>query len=664
MGEILNRIDGPEDLRRLTLPELEKLAAEAREEIVRVITTITGGHLGANLGSVELTLALHYVFNTPEDQVVWDVGHQVYTHKLITGRRNRFETIRQYNGLYGFTRRGESPYDLFTTAHAGTAISTSLGLVEARDKLGKTHKIIAVVGDGALTAGIALEGLNNGGALGKDFLLILNDNKMSIAPNVGAFSTYLSRIMTGQLFVRLRKEFLKLLKQIPGIGSTAVRLARKLEGVAKSLISPGIVFEELGYKYVGPINGHNLGALIQTFENIKAFSEPVLLHVLTEKGKGYPPAEENRVKYHGVSPKKPEPAANKVSKKDAGAAKAANAPKAASPPSYTGVFADTLIRLAREDDRNIGITAAMPDGTGLDKFQQAFPDRFYDVGIAEQHGVAFSAGLASAGMRPVAAIYSTFLQRAYDQIFHDVCLQNLPVTFALDRGGVVGEDGPTHHGVFDLTYLRAFPHMVIMAPMDENELQHMLKTAIEHLGPAAVRYPRGSGEGVPMDEELRLLEIGKGQVLREGDDLAFLAIGNTVHPALKAAEALSLEGIEAAVVNMRFAKPVDAGLIERMARDAHRLVTLEDNTLYGGFGSAVLECLADRGLLRDTRVLRLGIPDAFVPHGALKILRKLVGLDAESIAESARSFLHNAQFTRDQPDLARMALDGEKAAAR
>ncbi|MFQ5912108.1 MAG: 1-deoxy-D-xylulose-5-phosphate synthase [Nitrospinota bacterium] len=657
MGELLNRVNGPEDLRRLTIPDLKKLAAEARDEIVRVTTTITGGHLGANLGSVELTLALHYVFNTPEDLINWDVGHQVYTHKLITGRRDRFDTIRQYGGLYGFTKRGESPYDIFTTAHAGTAISTSLGLVEAREKQGKKHKVIAVVGDGALTAGIALEGLNNGGALGKDFILILNDNKMSIAPNVGAISTYLSRILTGHLYTRLRKEFIKLLKQIPAVGSTAVKVARKLEEAAKSLISPGIIFEELGYKYVGPIDGHNLSALIQTFENIKSFEEPLLIHVLTEKGKGFQPAEENRVKYHGVSPKKPTPSGKKNGKVEKPAAPAA-------PPSYTSVFSKTLIRLAYEDERIIAVTAAMPDGTGLDKFGEVFPDRFYDVGISEQHGVAFCAGLASEGMKPVAAIYSTFLQRAYDQIFHEVCLQNLPVTFALDRGGVVGEDGPTHHGVFDLTYLRAFPHMVVMAPMDENEFQHMVKTAIEHPGPAAVRYPRGAGEGVPLDEAIGVVEVGKGEVLREGEDVAFLAIGNTVHPSLKAAQALSVEGIEAAVVNMRFAKPVDAKLIERMVRSVHRLVTLEDSTLHGGFGSAVLECLADRGLLRNTRVLRLGIPDAFVPHGSPKILRKLVGLDAESIADSARKFLNNSRFSKHQHELAQMVPHGEKAAAR
>jgi 1-deoxy-D-xylulose-5-phosphate synthase len=653
MAEILNSIDGPEDLRRLKLPQLEQLAAEARDEIVRVTTTITGGHLGANLGSVELTLALHYVFNTPEDQIVWDVGHQVYTHKLITGRREQFETLRQFEGIYGFTKRGESPFDIFTTAHAGTAISTSLGLVEAREKQGKKHKVIAIVGDGALTAGIAMEGLNNGGAMGRDFILILNDNAMSIAPNVGAFSTYLSRIMTGHLFVSLRKEFIKLLKQLPGIGSTAVKVARRLEETVKSLISPGIIFEELGYKYIGPIQGHNLGALIQTFENIKSFDEPLLIHVLTEKGKGYQPAEENRVKYHGVSAKKPAPEGKKDEK-----------PAAPAPPSYTSVFADTLIRLAEEDEKIVGITAAMPDGTGLDKFKEVFPDRFYDVGIAEQHGVAFCAGMASEGLKPVAAIYSTFLQRAYDQIFHDVCLQNLPVTFAMDRGGVVGEDGPTHHGVFDMTYLRAFPHMVIMAPKDENELQHMLKTAVAHSGPAALRYPRGSGVGVPMDEEFRVLEIGKAEVLREGEHVALLAIGNTVHPSLKAAEILAEEGIEAAVVNMRFAKPVDAEVIERFARSIKRVITLEDHVLHGGFGSAVLECLSDRGLLRNTRVLRLGIPDAFVPHGSPKILHKLIGIDSESIVESARKFINNSRFSQHQSELARMAVDGEKAAAR
>jgi 1-deoxy-D-xylulose-5-phosphate synthase len=656
MSEILNTIDSPEDLRRLTIPQLEQLAAEARDEIVRVTTTVTGGHLGANLGSVELTLALHFIFNTPEDQLVWDVGHQVYTHKLVTGRRERFETIRQYEGLYGFTKRGESPYDIFTTAHAGTSISTAFGLAEARDMRGKDHQVIAVIGDGALTSGIAMEGLNNAGASDTNFILILNDNNMSIAPNVGAFSTYLSRILTGHIFVSLRKEFIKLLKQIPAIGNTAVRVARKLEEAVKSLVSPGIIFEELGYQYIGPIQGHNLGALIQTFENIKQFEGPLLVHVLTEKGKGYRPAEENRVKYHGVSAKKPQPPGGKNSK----AAK----PAPPAPPSYTGVFAKALIRLAERDERIIGVTAAMPDGTGLDKFQEVYPDRFYDVGIAEQHGVAFCAGLASEGMKPVAAIYSSFLQRAYDQIFHDVCLQNLPVTFVLDRGGVVGEDGPTHHGVYDMTYLRAFPHMVIMSPMDENELQHMLHTAIEHPGPAAVRYPRGGGVGVPLDEEFRLLEIGKGEILRDGGHVALLAIGKTVHPALEAAAVLAEEGIEATVVNMRFAKPVDAEIIQRLARGVRRLITLEDHTLPGGFGSAVLESLADQGLLRNTRVLRLGIPDTFVPHGAPKILHRLIGIDTESIVESTRKFINNSRFSQHQPELVRTVPDGEKTAAR
>ncbi|MEE8109601.1 MAG: 1-deoxy-D-xylulose-5-phosphate synthase [bacterium] len=656
MGEILNTIDGPEDLRRLTIPQMEQLAAEARDEIIRVTTTITGGHLGANLGSVELTLALHYVFNTPEDKICWDVGHQVYTQKLITGRRERFETIRQYGGLYGFTKRGESPFDLFTTAHAGTAISTGFGLAEARDKQGKDFKIIAVVGDGALTSGIAMEGLNNAGASNTNIIIVLNDNKMSIAPNVGAFTTYLSRITTGHLFVSLRKEFTKLLKQIPGIGHMAVKVARKLEEVAKSLISPGIIFDELGYEYIGPIQGHNIGALVQTFENIKNFEGPLLVHVLTEKGKGWKPAEEDLLKRHAVSAKKPKPAGKKNDKV------APPAPPA--PPSYTSIFANTLIKLAGNDERIIAITAAMPDGTGLDKFQAVYPDRFYDVGISEQHGVAFAAGLAAQGLKPVAAIYSSFLQRAYDQIFHDVCLQNLPVTFCLDRGGVVGEDGPTHHGAFDMTYLRAFPNMIIMSPKDENELQHMVHTAIEHPGPAAVRFPRGAGVGVLLEEDIRLIEIGKGEILREGDDVALLAIGRTVHPSLEAAEVLAGEGIEAMVVNMRFAKPMDAELLKQVGRSVKRLITLEDHTLHGGFSSAVLESLADQGLLRNTRVLRLGIPDSFVPHGAPKILLKLIGIDAECIAESTRKFINNTRFHQNQPELVRMAPDGEKAAAR
>jgi 1-deoxy-D-xylulose-5-phosphate synthase len=628
MGELLNSINSPKDLKKLSMRELEALAKEAREEIIRVVTTVTGGHLGANLGSVELTLALHYVFDTPRDRIFFDVGHQVYTHKLITGRRDRIDTLRQYKGLYGFTRRGESEYDLFTTAHAGTSISTSLGMVEAREHQGGSHKVVAVIGDGALTAGLAYEGLNNAGHLNKDFVVVLNDNKMSIAPNVGAISTYLSRVLTGRLYVSFRKEFKHLLNQMPG-GSVALRAAKKFEEAMKTLISPGVLFEELGFIYVGPVEGHNIAAMVETFQNIKAFKQPVLVHLLTEKGKGYQPAEENRVKYHGVTAKKVLRAGSKTRAK----------PPKPSPPNYTKVFAKALIELAQEDERIIGVTAAMPDGTGLDEFAKIFPDRFYDVGIAEQHAVAFSAGLASEGMKPVAAIYSTFLQRAYDQIFHEVCLQNLPVTFALDRAGLVGEDGPTHHGVFDLTYLRAFPHMVIMSPKDENELRHLLKTAIEYPGPAAVRFPRGSGPGVPLDPTIHSLEVGRGEVLREGNDLCFLALGNRVYPSLEAAEILAREGIEAGVVNMRFAKPIDANLVEEAARRVGRIVTVEENTIRGGFGSAVLECLVERNLLGGISVKCLGIQDTFTPHGAPAILRKLEGLDPEGIAEAGRSLV-------------------------
>ncbi len=621
MERILDCIDSPEDLRKLKLSQLEKLAGEVREEIVRVVSE-RGGHLASNLGVVELTIALHYVFDTPRDKLLWDVGHQVYTHKLLTGRRGLFGTLRQWGGLSGFPKRAESPYDTFDVGHSGTSISSGLAFAEALNLLGENHKVVAVIGDGSMTAGLAFEGLNQAGHLKKDFILVLNDNVMSISANVGALSSYLSRLMTGKVALRVRKDIQSLLGSIP-LGGQMLEAARRLEDSLKTLVSPGMLFEELGIRYVGPITGHSMSHLVRTFQNVKKMSGPVLVHVVTKKGKGYAPAEASPECYHGVPPFDPE----------------TGRPRArATVPSYTTVFGKTLVRLARADERVVGITAAMPEGTGLEEFAQAFPKRFYDVGIAEAHGVTFAAGLAAQGFRPVAAIYSTFLQRAYDQIVHDVCLQNLPVTFAIDRSGLVGEDGPTHHGVFDICYMRHLPNMVLMAPRDENELQHMLKTALYYPGPAALRYPRGGGVGVELEEELRELPIGRGEVLREGDDLAFLAIGNMVYPALGAAELLEEAGLEAAVVDMRFVKPLDTGLLEEMARSARRLITVEEGALQGGFGSAVLECLSELELL-EIPVKRIGLPDSFAEHGPPSLLRPHYGLDPEGIAHTAREFL-------------------------
>jgi 1-deoxy-D-xylulose-5-phosphate synthase len=620
---MLEKINSPSDIKNLQLAELEILAGEIREKIIETVSR-TGGHLAPSLGTVELTLALHYVFDTPRDRIVWDVGHQAYAHKIVTGRRDRFHTLRQKDGISGFTRREESPYDTFNAGHSSTSISAAAGIAEARCLKGEDFKVIVVIGDGSLTAGMAFEALNWAGDRKKDLIIILNDNEMSISSNVGALSSYLNRIMTGHKMMKFRMDVKNFLKTIPNIGEQVVKFTQQAEESLKGLFVPGVFFEELGFQYVGPLEGHRLDHLIKNLRNVKELKRPVLVHVLTKKGRGYRFAEEEPSRFHGVGPfdrETGQPLAN-----------------SASPPAYTEVFGRTLVQFAKDNPKIVAITAAMCSGTGLDTFSGELPERFYDVGIAEQHGVTLAAGMAVEGFKPVVAIYSTFLQRAYDQIIHDVCLQKLPVVFALDRGGIAGEDGATHQGLFDLAYLRSIPNLVLMAPKDENELRHMLKTAIDHAGPAALRYPRGRGVGVPLEDPPRRLEIGKGEVLKEGKDLVLLAVGSTVHPALSAARQLETEGIHAAVVNCRFVKPLDEELLCSIAAAVRRVITVEENVLMGGFGSAVLEMFQGKGL-RDVAVMRLGVPDVFVEHATQAELRRKYGIDEEGIKEAIRQMI-------------------------
>ena len=615
MIKVLDQINTSYDIKKLDLEELERLCHEIRGEIISTVSK-TGGHLASSLGVVELTTVLHYVFDFPRDKLVWDVGHQSYAHKLLTGRKDRFHTLRQYEGISGFPKRDESPYDAFDSGHSGTSISSALGMAEARRLKGEEGKIIAVIGDGSMTAGLAFEGLNQTGHIDQDLIVILNDNEMSISRNVGALSSYLNRLMTGQFVNRFRNDMKDFLETLPGIGKSVLRFAKQAEESLKGLLMPGLLFEELGLKYIGPIDGHRLDYLIETFQNIKKLRGPILVHVITKKGKGYPPAETNPDRFHGVPPFVIETGELRNDQK--------------SPPTYTEVFGETLCQLARENKRLIAITAAMQNGTGLEEFAREFPDRFYDIGIAEQHAVTFAAGLALEGMRPVVAIYSTFLQRAYDQILQDVCLQNLPVIFALDRGGIVGEDGPTHHGLFDFSYLRHIPNIIVMVPKDEIEFQHMIKTATECPMPVAFRYPRGKGMGVRREVSLQSIDIGKGEVLREGQDILIIAIGSTVYPSLRAAERLADLGIQAAVINSRFLKPLDGTLLCDWAKRTGKVLTVEENVLQGGFGSAVLELFQERGIF-SIQVKRLGIPDTFVEHGPQTLLREKYGIDEKGI---------------------------------
>lgn len=616
-------IKSPADLRNLSIPELETIAADLRETIIHTVSK-TGGHLAPSLGVVELTLALHYVFNTPDDKLVWDVGHQVYAHKLLTGRQDQFPTLRQYKGLSGFPKFKESKYDAFETGHSSTSISAALGMACAKDFKQDTNKVVAIIGDGSMTAGLAFEALNQAGHLDKDLIVILNDNEMSISENVGAMSSFLSRQLTSKTVRRLRKHISTRLKDLHGVGDRFLNVLKKSEENIKSFFTPAMLFEALKFYYIGPISGHELEALIPTLENIRDNVDgPVLVHVITQKGRGYKPAEENPGNYHGVGPFDV----------------ATGIPIPSSGPiSYTEVFGKTISTIARNNSTVAAISAAMPAGTGLTNFSKEFPDRFFDVGIAEQHAVTFAAGLAVEGMRPVVAIYSSFFQRALDQIIHDVCIPNLPVTLAIDRGGVVGDDGPTHHGVFDISFLRFIPNLTYMAPKDENELQHMLHTAISLPGPAAIRYPRGAGEDVPLDSDFIDLEIGRGELLRQGEDILLLPVGNRVYPAMEAAEGLEKLGIDAAVINPRFIKPLDSDLICEWARKTGRVVTIEDNAEHGGFGSLVLELLSKNKLFAVKTHL-LGYPDHFIEHGPQKTLWKNSKLDSPSIINTAMELM-------------------------
>jgi 1-deoxy-D-xylulose-5-phosphate synthase len=622
---MLDRVNLPADLRTLSIPELKALADDVRAFLIDVVSK-TGGHLGAGLGAVELTVALHYVFNTPHDKLVWDVGHQAYPHKILTGRKNRLNTIRQYKGLSGFLKRTESEYDTFGAGHASTAISAALGMVVARDFNHEDYKVVAIVGDGSMTGGMVYEGMNNAGLLKKDFIVVLNDNNMSIAPNVWALSNYFTQLIANPSYNRFKSNIYDLTGKLDAWGDRIRRVAARLEEGVKVVITPGMLFEALGFRYFGPVNGHNVAQLVNIFKDVKNYHGPILVHVTTQKGKGYKPAENDVQKLHGVTP------FDKIT--------GMSPKKADGPPAYTKVFGKAITELAKANPKIVGITAAMPDGTGLDILQKELPTNFFDVGIAEQHAVTFAAGLATQGCIPVAAIYSTFLQRAFDQIIHDVALQHLHVVFALDRGGLVGADGPTHHGVFDLSYLRLVPDMVVMAPKDESELRDMLYTAIEYKrGPIALRYPRGNGVGVPLKQGFDLIPIGKGEIIRTGTHVAILAIGAMVQSALKAAALLEEEGISAEVVNMRFVKPIDSDLIEELARRFNCFVTVEDNTIKGGFGSAVAECLASKQIT-DVRLKIHGIPDRFIDHGTPDELYREVGIDPQGIANVVREFLH------------------------
>ena len=624
MTRLLDKIETPADLRKLDRRQLPQVAQEIRDTIIDVVSKV-GGHFGGNLGAVELTLALHYVFNTPRDQIVLDTGHQSYPHKLITGRRDTFPTIRQHNGISGFCKREESEYDVFNAGHASTSISAALGIAVARDFRKEDYRVVAVIGDGALSGGLALEGLNQAGHLKRKLMIVLNDNDMSISTNVGAMSGYLNSIIKGQRYNQAKDLARGVMDRIPLIGPKLHGLAHDMEQVLKNMVVPGMLFEELGFRYLGPYDGHDLDFLINLFEEHKDYNGPLLIHVITKKGKGYTPAEDKPIWSHGVTP----------FDRESGVVKKSDKPQA---PTYTAVFADALIELAKNDPKIVAITAAMPEGTGLDKFVKALPGRMFDVGIAEEHAVTFSGGMATQGMKPIAAIYSTFLQRAFDQVFHDVAIMDLPVVFALDRAGIAGQDGPTHHGIYDMAYLRLFPNMVCMAPKDENELRHMLKTAFETGHPTSLRYPRGNAVGVTMDPALQSLPIGKGEVMREGAAATIFAIGTEVWPAYEAAQMLAKENVEVAVVNARFIKPLDDELIARFCKPFAKVITVEEGSLAGGFGSALMERAQELGI-ENVEFHRIGIPDEYVHHGAQEILRAQYDLHAEGIARRVREFV-------------------------
>ncbi len=609
--KVLPSIHSPHDLRLIKKDLLPTLCEELRAQIIKTASK-NGGHLGSSLGAVEIITALHYVYNTPDDKIVFDTGHQAYAHKLLTGRQDKFSTIRTFGGLSGFPKRTESEYDAFGAGHASTAVSAALGLAIARDQQHQKHRVIAVVGDGCLTGGMAYEAMQNAGLLRTDMLVILNDNQMFISQRVGALGTALTKLLTTKYVQLAEEKATNFLKRFDELGNNAAKLAKR----ARSILFPGTLFEEMGFRYFGPVNGNDINAMLEVLETLKAVKGPVMLHVVTKKGKGYEPAEKNPTKFHGVG----------IFDVDTGDSLGKSGTI-----TFTKAFSQALVKLAQEDPKICAITAAMPEGTGLDAFRDQFPERYFDVGIAEEHAATFAAGLAAGGQKPLVALYSTFAQRCYDQILHDICLQKLPVVFALDRAGLVGEDGPTHHGVFDISFLRSIPNLIMAAPADENELQHLLKTAFAANAPFVLRYPRGAGFGVPLDKQLTALDIGKGSWLTKGKDLTILALGNRVHPALKAAETLRDKGVDAGVINMRFVKPLDTQLIDEALKRSCKLVTVEDNMLAGGFGSAVAEYLTSQN--KPAQLLRLGIGDEFPPHGKSALLYDKVGISESAIVK-------------------------------
>jgi 1-deoxy-D-xylulose-5-phosphate synthase len=612
--QILDNVNNPQDLKKIKKENLPTLAREIRQEIINTISK-NGGHLASSLGVVDLTIAIHYVFNCPNDKIIWDVGHQSYAHKILTERKTKFKTIRTHNGLSGFPKISESKYDAFGVGHSSTSISAGLGFAIARDLNNEDYKVVSIIGDGAMTGGLAFEGLQNAGHLKKDMIVILNDNEMFISQKVGAIAGYFAKLLTAGMARKVEEKVMKMVSRFHGFGAPFRRLIKRV----KVMLFPGMLFEEMGFTYIGHVQGHDINNLITILENIKNMKGPILLHVITKKGKGYAPAEEYPVKFHSVENFDVQTGSTLKNKAV----------------TYTKVFSDTLIKLAQADKKIVAITAAMPEGTGLDKFAKNFPDRYFDVGIAEEHAVTFAAAMAAAGLKPICAIYSTFMQRAIDNIIHDVALQNLPVIFALDRAGLVGEDGGTHHGVFDLSYLNYIPNLIIMSPCDENELQHMLKTALDANKPCVIRYPRGGGIGVRLDKSMHALQIGKAAISKEGNDICFLAIGSHVGTCLKAAELLATKNINASVVNMRFVKPLDCDVINKMLLKIKKFITVEENSLIGGFGESIRSFLREGGAIIEN----IGIPDKFIEHGDLKVLRKKYGLTAENIALKALKLL-------------------------
>jgi 1-deoxy-D-xylulose-5-phosphate synthase len=622
----LSEINSPADLRQLRVEDLQEVADEVRQYILETCSRV-GGHTGASLGAVELAVAMHYVFDTPRDRLVWDVGHQAYAHKILTGRRDQLHTIKQYGGLSGFLRREESEYDTFGAGHASTSISAALGMAIARDNKNEDFHVCALIGDSSLAGGMAMEALNQAGHLKTPLIVLLNDNDMSIAPAVGALTRYLNRIKEAQSYHWLKEEVGGTLESVPGVGHRLRRAAKSVKDAIAAAVLPGALVNELGFKYIGYVDGHNVPMLVRALEEAKQIDDgPVIVHALTTKGKGYPSSEDNYYAWHATGPF------------DINTGQPIKSTKPA-PPQYTHVFGDTMCELMARDEKIVALTAAMPDGTGVDRILERFPERSFDVGIAEQHAITFCAGMACEGLKPVAAIYSTFLQRAFDQLIHDVCLQDLNVTFAMDRAGIVGADGPTHHGLLDIAYLRSYPNIVLMAPKDEAEMRDMLLTAIEVDGPAAIRYPRGSGYGVDISAPPKQLVVGKGEVLRQGRDAAIIAYGSMVYPAVEAAEILRKEGIDPTVINARFVKPLDEELIIETARNHEHIITVEEAYLAGGFGSAVMELLEANGLLDQTRVTRMGVPDVIVTHGDPKLLLSQFGLNSEGIAKKVKGSL-------------------------